>query len=266
MLPASARRGPPRRTSSSDVPVPGVGRLVVGLQPVREAVRVHGARLERLAVDRKTTPRLDALTRFAADQGVGRIDRVDRADLDRIAGNTSHQGVAAWAPDLELSSLEALLATPDLLAVALDAIQDPQNFGAVVRSAVALADAPILWAEHSSAPLSPATFRASAGAIEHARLCRTASLVDALRQARAQGTRVVGLDGRADVMLSDLDLTTPTILVVGSEHEGLGRAVRRACSDFARLVSPGRIESLNASVAAAVALYEAAKQRCLSVS
>jgi 23S rRNA (guanosine2251-2'-O)-methyltransferase len=173
----------------------------------------------------------------------------------------AHQGVAAFAPELELIALEALAGDPSLSAIALDAIQDPQNFGAVVRSAVALGGSSVLWGEHASAPLTPATFRASAGAIEHARLCRVTSLTGALETLRDGGTTVVGLDSRAPELLSEVDLTGPSVLVLGGEGEGLGRAVRRACTALASLGKTSGVESLNASVAAGIALYEMANQR-----
>ena len=241
-------------------------RIVVGLQPAREAIRVHGAALERVAIEAGKSPRLDAVERFARDHGVQRIERLRRGDLDRASGGVSHQGVVVWAPPLELAPLESVLAAEGepLLALALDSIQDPQNFGAVLRSAVGIAQAPVIWGEHGSAPLSTATFRASAGAIEHAVLCRVRSLTAALQQAASEGVQVVGLDSQAPLPLSEVDLRGPTLLVLGSEHEGLGRGVRRACTSLAYLVKTRGVESLNASVAVGIALYEATKQRANS--
>lgn len=230
-------------------------RLVLGLQPVREAIAAHGRRLAAVWVDRRGEPRLDAVARFATDQGVADVKRVAGAELDRVSRGTAHQGVAAWAPELFLQREASLLERDDLIAVALDGIQDPQNFGAVVRSAVAMAGAAVVWPEHGSAPLTPATFRASAGAIEHATLCRVRTLAGFLLEARGAGAQVVGLDAQAPVELGDLELTRPTIVVLGSEHTGMGRAVRRACTSLARLVEPVHLDSLNASAAAAIALY-----------
>jgi 23S rRNA (guanosine2251-2'-O)-methyltransferase len=190
------------------------------------------------------------------------VDRVARSELDRASGGVSHQGVAAWAPPLRIVELPAVLAgRAPLVALALDGIQDPQNFGAVVRSAVGIASAAVIWGEHGSAPLSTATFRASAGAIEHAVLCRTRSLTTALAELAAEGVRVVGLDAQGALPLWEVDLTAPTALVLGSEHEGLGRGVRRACTELARLVTTRGVGSLNASVAAGIALYEVMRQR-----
>ena len=239
-------------------------RLVVGLQPVREAIRVHGSGISSVLVDSRPQPQLAALARFAQDQGIARVERVRRSALDRMSGGTSHQGAAAWAPPLSFTSLSDILPRPDLLAVALDQIQDPQNFGAVLRSGVVLGRAPIIWGEHSSAPLSAATFRASAGAVEHATLCRTRSLAGALGQAADRGIQVVGLEPRAKQLLHEVRLTGPTILVIGSEHQGLGRAVKRRCTELASLTPPGPVDSLNASAAAALALYEAVIQRLSS--
>jgi 23S rRNA (guanosine2251-2'-O)-methyltransferase len=239
-------------------------RLVIGLQPVRETVRVHGEHLGAVLVERghgDATARLDALARFAADRGVPEVRRVDRRELDSVAAGGMHQGAVAWAPPLTLLPAEELLSPTDLLVLALDGVQDPQNFGAAIRSAVALGATSVVWAEHASAPLTPATFRASAGAVEHARLGRVPSLVRFLDDAVASGANVVGLTTDADAQLQDVDLTGRLVLVIGSEHEGIGRAVRRRCTTLARLTLRGPVESLNASAAAAVALSIAGIQR-----
>jgi 23S rRNA (guanosine2251-2'-O)-methyltransferase len=263
---SSVRQQWPKRPPRGGPLPPGVQglRLIVGLQPVREAIRVHRYSLQRVALEEKESPTLDALARFATDQGVPEVLRVARAELDSWTDGAQHQGVAAFGPELTLRPLEDILSEPTLLALALDGIQDPQNFGAVIRSAVGVADAAVIWGEHSSAPLSPATGRASAGAIEHARLCRVPSLVGALTAARERGVFVVGLDAHAPQRVGELELGGPTILVVGNEHEGMGRGVRRACSAVGRLTASGRIDSLNASVAAALALHEAAISRIKS--
>jgi 23S rRNA (guanosine2251-2'-O)-methyltransferase len=138
---------------------------------------------------------------------------------------------------------------------------DPQNFGAVIRSSVALGASAILWPEHASAPLSPATFRASAGAIEHARLCRVKSLPDALRELGKRGVSAIALDAQGTADLGRLDLTVPVALVIGAEDKGVRKPVRQACQHIARLPMKGPIASLNASVAGAIALYEVARQR-----
>lgn len=237
-----------------------MSRTIVGLQPVREAIRAHGKDLERVLVERGDSPQLQALARFARDQGID-VAIVPRAELDRASGGVRHQGVLAFASELSLVSLGDLEVRDDSLFVALDGLQDPQNFGAVIRSGVAFRAGAILWPEHSSAPLTPATFRASAGAIEHATLCRVPSLVSALTDLNARGALTVGLDASAEASIDELDLKGPVVLVVGSEGKGLGKQVRRTCQKLAKLPMRGPIDSLNASVALAIALYEVVRQR-----
>ena len=244
------------------MPLPEVeGRLVAGVQPVREAILAHGSRVTRVSIEHGDNPRLEAVARFAGDHGIPEVTREPRALLDALTEGTVHQGVVAWAPQLSLLPFAELIGEPAFLGIMLDGISDPQNFGAVVRSAVGIAGAVVIWGEHASAPLSLATFRASAGAVEHARLCRVPSLTAAVTEAVAAGVEVVGLDAQADRALREVDLSKPCLLVLGSEGEGMSRSVRRSLSTTARLAQSGRIGSLNASVAAAIALYEASNQR-----
>lgn len=240
------------------------GRLIAGLQPVREALRVHGAMVDEVQLDSRRSPRLESLAQFAEDQGVAKVVRVARTELDRLSRTVAHQGVVAWAPPLRLVSPETLLGRDTLLAVALDQVQDPQNFGAVIRSAVGLGQCPVIWGEHGSAPLTPATFRASAGAIEHAELCRVRSLTAWLVEAQERQIQVIGLDPHAPVRLEQVDFARQTVLVIGSEDEGMTRSVRRACTKLVSLSGQTRIASLNASVAAGISLHWAVMSRMRS--
>jgi 23S rRNA (guanosine2251-2'-O)-methyltransferase len=238
-------------------------RIVCGLQPVREAIRAQGEKLERVVVEaagREPSPQLEALARYARDHGAT-VERLPRAELDRLARGVRHQGAIAFARELSIVSLEDVPLGEGALVVALDEVQDPQNFGAVVRSAVAMGATAVVWPEHRSAPLSPATFRASAGAVEHATLCRVPSLPPALEDMRARGLTVIGLDMAGDAVIDAVDLARPVALVVGAEGKGLRKTVKRVCDALARLPMPGPIGSLNASVAVAIALYEAVRQR-----
>jgi 23S rRNA (guanosine2251-2'-O)-methyltransferase len=228
---------------------------------VREAIRAHGAKLTRVLVeaDAREAPQLDALARYARDHGA-QVERASRADLDRLTRGVRHQGAVAFAPALRIARLEDLDLGDRTLLVALDEVQDPQNFGAIVRSSVAMGATAIVWPEHRSAPLSPAAFRASAGAVEHATLCRVNSLVGAIDTMKSRGIAVVGLEMTGDPVDS-VDLSRPAALVVGAEGKGLRRTIKRACDHLARLPMSGPLASLNASVAVAIALYEAVRQR-----
>jgi 23S rRNA (guanosine2251-2'-O)-methyltransferase len=235
-------------------------RLIIGLQPVREAIRARGKALRSVLVLDGGGPKLDAVARFATDQGI-HVERVPRGELDRQTRGGFHQGVLAIAPDVELVDLDALAVNERTLLLALDGVMDPQNFGAAIRSAVALGATGVIWPEHASAPLSPSTFRASAGAVEHAALCRVASLPQALSTLRDRGVTTVALDVRGTVELADLSLSGPIAIVIGAEDRGPRRPVLAACTHVARLPLPGPVAALNASVAAAIALYEVARQR-----
>ncbi|MCW5835239.1 MAG: 23S rRNA (guanosine(2251)-2'-O)-methyltransferase RlmB [Labilithrix sp.] len=239
-----------------------MSRLVTGLQPVREAIRVHGERLERVLVEERGGPQIEAVARFAADRGAT-VTRVPRGELDRASKGARHQGAIAYAPDLAIVGLDELVRdlAGDSVVVALDEIEDPQNFGAVIRSAVALGATAIVWPEHHAAPLSPATFRASAGAVEHARLCRVGNLTVALERLGEAGAAVVGLDANADKDIRDVNADGAVVLVVGAEGKGLRKPVKRACTELARLPMSGVLDSLNASVAGGIALYELLRRR-----
>ncbi len=242
---------------------PPEGRLICGLQPVREAVRVHGAKLLRIVLEVGDSPTLDALGRFAGDQGV-RVERASRGELERLADGGRHQGVVAFALPLEVhAGTESLVAIPGAmpLYLCLDELEDPQNFGAIVRSAVAFAATAVVWPEHHSAPLSAAMFRASAGAVEHATLVRVPALPGELTGLRDRGVTVLGLDADAKHPLTDCDLRGPVAIVIGSEGKGLRRPVKQACTRLANLPMSRTLGSLNASVAAAIALYEVYRQR-----
>lgn len=237
-----------------------MSRLIFGLQPVREAIRARGKDLTAVLVLQGGGPKLDAVARFASDQGV-RVERVSRGDLDRQTRGGFHQGVVAIAPEVELVDLHSLAVNERTLLLALDGVMDPQNFGAAIRSAVALGATGVVWPEHASAPLSPATFRASAGAVEHATLCRVHALPQALSDLSERGVTAVALDVRGTVELSDLELVGPIAIVIGAEDRGPRRPVLAACAHVAKLPLPGPVAALNASVAAAVALYEVGRQR-----
>ena len=242
------------------VPRQGLPRVVCGLQPVREAIAAHGAAVRVLVEEKDDAPQLDAVARFARDRGAT-VVRVRRAELDRSSLGVRHQGTIAYAPPLRVLPLAELALPADALVVILDSIEDPQNFGAIVRSAVALGAHAIVWPEHGAAPLTPATFRASAGAIEHAQLCSVPSLPAALVALRERGLRVVGLDASAKTSIDAEDLASAVALVLGAEGAGLHKSVRKACDSLARLPMSGPIASLNVSAAAAIALYEARRQR-----
>lgn len=187
---------------------------------------------------------------------------VPRPALERLAGTPSHQDVVALCAAKAYDDLDALIqAGRPALLVALDGLEDPANFGAIVRTAVAAGASGLVISERRAAGLSPAVARVAAGALEHARIARVKNLVRALGELKEQGIWVYGFEARGAKTYLELDYRTPCALVMGGEGHGLHRLVREACDQLARIPLRGPVESLNVSVSAGIVLYEALRQR-----
>ena len=240
-----------------------MARVVCGRRAVLEALRADPA---RVAVVYLTEGEADpALSELTAAASRARVPCEPRpvADLDALAKGTRHQGALAITGDYPYRDLAELLvpaARPPLLVVC-DEIQDPHNVGAIVRSAVFFGATGVVLGKNRSAGITPGAVRSSAGATEHARIARVTNIAETLRALGKEGLRTVGLDGQAPATLWDVDLTGPCALVVGSEGRGLRRLVAERCDTLARLPGAGALDSLNASVACAIALYEVHAQR-----
>jgi 23S rRNA (guanosine2251-2'-O)-methyltransferase len=188
----------------------------------------------------------------------------DRAGLDKLSDGVRHQGVVALAEDYEFCEPEEIIAHaegPPVL-VALDEVTDPQNLGAIIRSAVTLGLDGLIIPKHRAAGITAAVVRASAGATEHASIARVTNLQRTLLSLSKSGMEIVGLDAGADIDVRDLEPSPRgRVLVVGSEGKGLRRMVRQRCDIVVHIRQEGPMDSLNASVAAAIAMYEiSAKQ------
>lgn len=236
---------------------------ICGKQAVREALRA-GSRVRRLFVAagaRGTQALRDVLT-LAAERGVP-VETVDRAVLDQLGDH--HQGVAAEVPPYAYADVTDLLfaaraAHPPLYLV-LDSLQDPQNFGTLLRTAAAVGVAGVVLPEHRAVGVTPAVRRASAGAVEHLRIARAPNLRRAIDQLKAAGVWVVGLDAHAEQPYDSVDARQPTAVVVGNEEQGLRRLVREACDFLVAIPMEPVIDSLNAAVAGSIVLYSYYRQR-----
>jgi 23S rRNA (guanosine2251-2'-O)-methyltransferase len=228
--------------------------LVYGRNAVLEAARagrVHRAFLsQRLAPD----PRLEELRRLVE------VEELPAQQLDTLVSGV-HQGVVGRLKPRTWVTLHQLLASRPTLLVALDGIQDPHNLGAILRSAEAAGADGAIFPSRRSAPLTPAVVKASSGASELLRLCQVPGLAAAVTELKKSGLWCVALDPKAELMLWDFDLTQPLCLIIGAEGKGIHRLVRERCDAAVRLPIQGRVASLNASAAAAVALYEVLRQR-----
>ena len=172
----------------------------------------------------------------------------------------NHQGVAAELAPREFATLKSLLASNPNLVLALDGIQDPQNLGAILRSADAAGVDGVVLPERRAAPVTGAVVKASSGASEHVRLVRVSGLASAVSDLKRAGLWCVALDVGGDLAPWEFDFRQPVCIVVGGE-EGAHRLVRQRCDARLRIPMAGRVESLNASAAAAAILYEVTRQR-----
>lgn len=261
------RRGRPRHDRDRPDRRRPESRLVVGLHPVRELLRA-GRPLHRihLAATRDDSPVVRDLLDLARRAGVPVVE-VERHHLDDLAPGLVHQGVVAEAPAFRATPLDEVQGRAEgrewpLLLVALDGVTDPHNLGSIARTAEAVGADGLLVPSRRSAAVTPVAEKAAAGALAHLPLVEVTNLVRALRGLQQRGVWVVGLDGDADTDLADCPLVTePVVLVVGAEGRGLARLTRDTCDQLAALPMRGQVGSYNASVAAAMALYETLRQR-----
>ncbi|HUY60685.1 MAG TPA: 23S rRNA (guanosine(2251)-2'-O)-methyltransferase RlmB [Candidatus Dormibacteraeota bacterium] len=243
-------------------------QILYGRHPVLEALRA-GRRLRRLllAPGLPADPKLAEIVSHAASVGV-QPESVPRDRLRDVAHTEHHQGVAAYFDGRQLGGLGELrdLLERDrpgwpALLLCLDEVQDPQNAGALARTAEACRVTGVVLPRHRSSPLSPAVAKASAGAVEHLPVLQVANLRAALLVVRETGGWIVGLDAAGSERYDQVDYRGPTALVVGAEGHGLRPLIRETCDHLVRLPMGGRVASLNAAVAGSLLLYEAARQR-----
>lgn len=240
--------------------------VVWGRNAVLEALRA-GRPLRRLLVAQQLTATgsLGEVLAEARSSGVP-VQRVPREALDRLCNSTRHQGVAAAALAHEYATLDDVLAEatrrgePPFVLV-LDSLQDPQNFGSLLRTAEAVGTHGVVIPKHRAVGLTAAVARTSAGAIEHLKVAQVTNVSRTLDELKELGLWVVGVDMSGERAYDEQDLNLPLALVVGSEGKGLSRLVREKCDLTVRLPMRGKVESLNAAVAGAIVLYEAWRQR-----
>jgi 23S rRNA (guanosine2251-2'-O)-methyltransferase len=243
--------------------------VIEGRNPVIEALKA-GRPVSRILIDRniKRPGAVDRIVAMSRAVGVP-VEFVERQVIDRQGSAGSSQGVIAFAEAKEFLDLEGLLAIsrakpgPPLYLV-LDGIEDPHNLGAIMRTAEATAVHGVVIRERRAAGITPAVARTSAGAVEYISMARVANIAQAVVTLKKNGVWVMGIDMAGQADYRDLDFTLPAAIVVGGEGRGLSELVRKRCDWVASIPMRGKITSLNASVAAAVVMYEALRQRDLA--
>jgi len=241
-------------------------RIVYGVRPVEELVRSRPREVSVVYVAEGTrSPEIDAAVQVAKERGVSVEIRARRLVAD-MAGSGVHQGIVAVTGRFRYARLDDLLAAAERsgqppLLVLLDGITDPHNLGAIARSAEVLGAQGLVLPERGSASVTPGAVKASAGATERLPIAEVGNLLRAIDHLRDKGVRVLGAGAGDGERLDQVDLRGPVALVVGAEGRGMREAVARRCDGQFHIPQRGAVASLNASVAAAIALYEAARQR-----
>ncbi|MDX6326886.1 MAG: rRNA (guanosine2251-2-O)-methyltransferase [Nocardioidaceae bacterium] len=251
----------PRRATKGDT------EWVAGRNSVVEALRASmPVTAVYVAEGAERDGRLREAFRITADRGIAVLE-VSRGELDRLTGGAVHQGLAAKVPAYEYAHADDLLdraaesGVPPLI-VALDSVTDPRNLGAVVRSAAGFGAHGVVVPERRAAGMTASAWKTSAGAAARVPVAQTVNLVRQLKAYQEAGCMVVGLAADGDVSLPALDLADgPLVVVVGSEGSGLSRLVAQTCDQLVSIPMTSSLESLNAGVAAGVALYAIAQQR-----
>ncbi|MGI9103770.1 MAG: 23S rRNA (guanosine(2251)-2'-O)-methyltransferase RlmB [Terriglobales bacterium] len=238
--------------------------VIYGINAVTEALKACGRAFEYVAIARERHD--NRLQRIVADcraQAVA-VRPMPRQDLDRLAGGTSHQGVVAVTSEKEYVDLDGLLANRHrrhIFIVALDGVEDPHNLGAIIRTADAAGADGLILPERRAVGVTGTVAKASAGASEHLPIAKVTNLSRALEDLKRNNVWTVGLDERGDRPYDQLDFNMDCALVLGAEGKGLHEQIRKHCDFVVSIPMLGKVPSLNVSVAAAVVMYEVARQR-----
>lgn len=251
------RNAPPVRAAPNE-------SAVFGVLPVLEKLRANPRRVEKIMIaEGAREHRLSDIAELARENGI-LIDRVSREVLDRVVGrDRNHQGVAAVAAAADYTDIDEILNTASAvpLFVVLDGVEDPRNFGAILRTAECSGVDGVVIPERRAVGLTETVAKSSAGASEHIKVGKTANINRFIEELKERNIWVVGTSGDAEIIYTDWDWTQPSALVLGNEGHGLHRLVAENCDVLVKIPLHGKIDSLNVSVAAGVVLFEARRQR-----
>jgi 23S rRNA (guanosine2251-2'-O)-methyltransferase len=237
-----------------------------GIHAVREALEA-GSTFDRILIAKgRQDSRVEQILQLARERGVS-VRFEDRGQLDRVANTRDHQGVVAIAAARVATTLEDILERANQskgqvgLIVLLDGVEDPHNLGAVIRTALAVGAHGVIIPERRAAGLTDTVARASAGALAHLPVAKVTNLARSMEELKEAGYWLVGLDEAGQKSYTEVDYTSPTGIVMGSEGKGLHELTRKRCDFVVSLPTTGPVKSLNVSVATGVVLFEAIRQR-----
>ena len=237
-----------------------------GIHAVREALEA-GSTFDRILIAKgRQDSRVEQILQLARERGVS-VRFEDRGQLDRVANTRDHQGVVAIAAARAATTLQDILGRANQsrgqagLIVLLDGVEDPHNLGAVIRTALAAGAHGVIIPERRAAGLTDTVARASAGALAHLPVAKVTNLARSMEELKEAGYWLVGLDEAGQKSYTEVDYTSPTGIVMGSEGKGLHELTRKRCDFVVSLPTTGPVKSLNVSVATGVVLFEAIRQR-----
>ncbi|GAA4730413.1 23S rRNA (guanosine(2251)-2'-O)-methyltransferase RlmB [Phytohabitans rumicis] len=265
----ASRSGPRVAPGRRSTPAKGTPELLVGRNPVVEALRARvPATALYVANGIEIDDRVNEIIRTSADRGIAILE-ISRAELDRMTGGVLHQGIGLQVPPYAYEAFEDMLAAaaehPAPLLVALDGVTDPRNLGAVIRSAAAFGAQGVFLTERRAAGMTATAWRTSAGAAARLPVAQVTNLTRTIKACQQAGFVVVGLDADGETDVYDLEAAVgPLVVVVGSEGRGLSRLVGETCDLRVSIPMASTVESLNASVAAAVTLAEVVRRRSMA--
>jgi 23S rRNA (guanosine2251-2'-O)-methyltransferase len=234
--------------------------LIYGVNPVIESLRAGRVRVLRVATPLRD--RVREIRDMAVSMGIP-VQPVPASELDHVARGGVHQGVAAEIDQAQEYGVTDLVTATEgtPLLVVLDGIEDPHNLGAILRTVDAVGASGVIRQTRHAARLDGAAAKASAGAVAHVKVASVVNISRAIGELKDAGVWTIGLDASARESYDEIDFTMPSALVLGAEGQGLRRLVRESCDRLASIPMRGHVESLNVSVAAAVVLFEAVRQR-----
>lgn len=260
LLSSSTRDGrkkrPLKKEGSSD------SFLICGRNSVSEFLKSRGVRRVFLKEGKKDD-RLLSLAALAEKQGVP-VEEVKEEKLDDMSGGVVHQGIAALLKPYEYADLDRVLADwegKSPILILLDGLEDVRNLGAIVRTAECAGAAAVLLPKHKSPPVTAAAMKTAAGAFAYLPVCQTGNIRQTLEMLKEKGFWVVGADMDGESLYYEANLKGPLVIVMGAEGKGVSPLTRKMCDFCVRIPMKGKVSSLNVSVAAALLIYEAAKQR-----
>ncbi|MEO6804501.1 MAG: 23S rRNA (guanosine(2251)-2'-O)-methyltransferase RlmB [Granulicella sp.] len=243
--------------------------VLYGIHPVEEAIRSGARQLDHVSVARdRRDEKLDRLIELCRSAGI-RVTHESKDTLTKLARSEMHQGVLAMVRERKFLAIEDLLEGEKegpRFFLALDGVEDPHNLGALLRTAEGAGVDGVILPERRSAPITATVAKTSAGASEHVKVARVTNLVRSLEQLKQKNVWVLGLDERGSPDYMDFDFKTDCVLVLGREGAGLHDLVKKTCDHLLRIPMAGKVASLNVSVAGAVVMYEAMRQRRTAVA